>query len=502
MLLVTTFATSSAAAPQAESVPEACLFSTPEAMQKLERDDPSLYGLSPESTNFNSGYQRDMEEVAKQDPPFQKDEPEGLAAPEPPERPVPEGAVIWSNMALTPTDADRLETMSTIYRENVERVSEEVEGVVGDAFVGITWSYLDGFVVSVTEGKDVADQLTSRFSGVPIKVHEGLVPRATTDANLKALADLSHDGFIASSDASCGITFVAFAEEPLSTKRLDELLAPGTYQVVDLDYFGGAIPIPSAGKAERKQTLSGGLKIWTNGGTTSNWCTSNVVARKDPSEQWLITAGHCTQGMTISGSANNVSVLSGSNWYQGLNTNSTNRISLGSTTYHLFGGNHDIQVIQLSGGRTPSQLMHETSYQAYPGSPWYDAYVDPTWWYWNLGFEHTGIRVCQSGYTMGGPDCGMIQSTTNSYGVSAPLWPYNATMTNIRSSVAMESCRGDSGGSVWADNQDDNIAGIVHGQGATEYHRVREGRRIACGNAFWTGISSLQNIGLTAPWGM
>ena len=103
---------------------------------------------------------------------------------------------------------------------------------------------------------------------------------------------------------------------------------------------------------------------------------------------------------------------------------------------------------------------------------------------------------------MGASDCGLIQATDTSYGVTAPTWPFNVTMTNVRYSLGMDACPGDSGGAIWVENNDNNIAGIMHGLGAAEFTRTREGSVFDCGNAFYTSISSLQTMGLAAPWGM
>ncbi len=203
---------------QISPVPEECLFSTPEAQDKMERDDPSLYGLSPASIALNTEYQLDIR------------------------KPRPAGSVIWSHMAMTREDSERLLTISQVRRDNIAALQTAARRIAGKEFVGVTWSYVDGFVVSVTEKSDFADELTAALPGVPIRVNQGLVRDGVATANLKVLSELGHDGFIAASDASCGVTFVAFSQESLSEERLDEVLVPGTYRVVGLDFFGGSMP--------------------------------------------------------------------------------------------------------------------------------------------------------------------------------------------------------------------------------------------------------------------
>lgn len=501
LVLLALLATSlSAVAGAAESgsapVPSECLFSTPEAMDKLERDDPSLYGLSRESADLKVAYERELEERSSLDVSEKGGDEDG---PDLAEEPVPAGAAIWSSMMVTRGDAKRLEEISTVRNDYGTELQKQAMQLAGDRFVGVTWSYVDGFVVSIVGENDIVSELQRAFPELPIKGHKGLVSSSTSAKNVAALSELSHDGFIAGSDASCGLTFVAFSKEALTERRLDQVLTPGTYQIVDLEHFGGAIPQPAAGKQERKAFLTGGLKIWT-GAAPNTWCTSNVVGKKS-SQQWLITAGHCMLGQSLTSSGGpGVHTLTGSHWYQGIGQTDHNRISMHTVQYMAFGGNHDIQVIRLRGNRTPTHLTHETVVPYNGGSA--DVFVNPTWWYWHLGFETTGTRVCQSGYTSNSPTCGLLTMTDASYDVEAPLWPYDATMTNVRWSTAMNACTGDSGGTVWADNNDDNIAGIVHGVGELEYTRIREGAPQQCGDGFYTSISSILNIGLNNPWGM
>ncbi len=69
----------------------------------------------------------------------------------------------------------------------------------------------------------------------------------------------------------------------------------------------------------------------------------------------------------------------------------------------------------------------------------------------------------------------------------------------------MTSCSGDSGGSVWAEQNDGNdiLAGIYHGRtGGTFFTKTIEGGTYGCasgGSKYYTGISSLLALGLSAP---
>ena len=252
----------------------------------------------------------------------------------PPE--LPEGAVLWNSMAVSPADAERLQQMTRWYDQDRGNAVVVAERVFGDQFSGILWSYEVGFVISVVgaPAPEAVGELSEELGGAPFLIHEGKISHRVAQQNLAAIEDLdlSDLGVVGSQvNPTCGVLNVLVrpgVDHQKVENSLNEILEPGSFQIETTELE----PQNYAGKRERKSTLTGGLKIFMDYGQSnpvSNWCTSNVVWRKGSlanPEPWIVTAGHCATGANISGTTG-VVTTSNLDIYQGSTKSSANKIS-------------------------------------------------------------------------------------------------------------------------------------------------------------------------------
>lgn len=153
---------------------------------------------------------------------------------------LPDGAVEWADLAVTPADAKRLNAISRYLDEDRGRAEAVARSVVGkETFVGLTWSYVDGFVISTTEdpSDELVDQVREELGkGVPFTFVRGLVPETVRLANMEALSKvgIEHGGpaLHRGSDERCGLVFVGYMKaKDEGTIDFDEILEPGTYVI-------------------------------------------------------------------------------------------------------------------------------------------------------------------------------------------------------------------------------------------------------------------------------
>lgn len=225
-------------------VPESCLFSTAESRALQEASHPSLYGLSDESIELNDRYQL-ARGTARETP-----APEfGFISPE-----LPEGAVQWGDKAVTAQDHQRLAEMARIYETHGQMIQARARELYGESYVGIAWSYVDGFIVSSTLESEMAESILIEFENVLYRNVRGIVPESIANSNLQAASKLSRDfSLTALTDPTCGLIFLAFDDARPSAEVLDSLFEPGSYILVDPEFYGGGPPELTVGRSRGNQ---------------------------------------------------------------------------------------------------------------------------------------------------------------------------------------------------------------------------------------------------------
>lgn len=512
LLVVITAAvsTTSASAREAtDQVPSECLFTDPDGGTSSMLDKAKVLGLSSESVRLDRQYRGPAASPSASIAEQLKVRHENL----------PLDAVEWGGLAMTPKDADRLEEMSSIYTSNVLDVKRAARKLAGESFVGVTWSYVDGFIVSTTDRMDeIGASIRKQLPGVPITMHRGLVA---------AVDQLNHDSVVGDdqslasevqtrTDVSCGVTMVAFKNEA-AARKADLTQERSSGEVVVLSESGRHFKQTqeALGKRPFQSELTGGLKLWSSGRESSSWCTSNVVVEKDPlPEYWLITAAHCLNNNdTVSpGDAFDIRTVTGSHWYQGIGETATNRVSQGPTQYFLYGAQHDIMAIQMPAYDATWNRVFPNKVHRSVGWPGIDLYHNLVWWHWTPDLDSLGLVTCQAGYSVGVETCGVITALDAK---GDPIIYHGAItrITNLREVTGMIGCIGDSGGSVWSNqlNGDRNIVGIVQsisvpedpGQPGAWNHGVPGEGIVQCTiQTRYTSISSILALGFSHPVGM
>lgn len=365
----------------------------------------------------------------------------------------------------------------------------------GDSYVGIRWDQVaGGYVVSVADSAEGRDQVSAdlersfdvRIAGV--EVIDDAVPQKIWEDQYERLVklqavlreELSISEF--SVDVSCG--HYLFEVDPGHQVGRNELQRWLEGQDPALAEVKFAINVLEEGEQTRPLARDtaynphrGGQEIRAGGGR----CTSSIpMYKNEPGggvSWWAVTAAHCLpdQPGYVSGTFGTDSL----NWTIG--TTIDFDINPGpSTTYHVYGGQYDIAVVQMDRSGVALTITDEHW--------WGDQTQAMDWWQWDPWNEVTGgpgivgHTICQSGDSTNDPNnCGELISKTHtiSYNATQSKHGVPIDLDNIRRVVGAGGISGDSGGTVWRESGTTQwYVGIFHGGSSSflNYTHLRAAR--------------------------